>query len=979
MKKWTKLLSLVIAVAMISVTGLAGCQQDKPKTDVTAKDQTPKDKTATEGTTGAVEQPKELSVKKVDFSEKSKLYVIENEGVEPEITVRFMKDFDADAAGKVKVNVNARQDKAKVVMEQTFDFTMEKDKMDDSFSFKLPKFTQPDYYEANIQVIFEDEVISEKTMQFGVLRKAAVGVRENSPFGLGLEASEQELNLSIAEKMGVKWIRSIGNVTDPGKIWEKKDGMLWDDPKNKAGLKRVQQARNRIKTLNDHGIMPLGYVNYNIPWNIEPLPGLGAKTGTWQNRPADLDAQAKMVYHMIAPLQDLVKNWEIWNEPWIHSWTWGTGEASDYRLMAKKIYDLVKKDFPDVNIIGGGSVPYNRDIVYAKGSENTGYIDGSVSHAYGLPDPAQMGYVKIQKTIDKKWSKSAGRGGLWQTELGTNVTMFPELPAEERKWGVAKTVAPTFLLHMLGAGETPLHVFWFMLDATKTSANDFNMYEYKTKSPNPSVVAYSAMTHFLEDAKLKEDIYPESKSTWGCLFDKQGKGTAAIYLDKEYAGKVTLNSAKDIKVFDYLGTEIFDGSKDSITLDLKPWETIYVQSDKTTQELKTILKSAQYDLVQGVKVSPLSFTGPVKEAKSVDIKVENVSVEKIEGKLNMTLPEGWEMENSQNTIALNPGEIKVISVPIKKYTASDVNRYLVNYSFDIEKPAKNTVKGGQTIQAAYATYKTIKIDGNLDDWNDVEGVTMVSNGNPDYMEAIMDPTKVKAAVKNDGNAKSVVYTAKTAWDNNYFYFMAKVPDYQHSANDTFAKDPYKFPFEADSIQLAFDCLSKNPEDFLQGDKHYEKAIASDVDYIMVATLAKGDVPELHRELAPGTNYQGYFPTNKDLNPKLGPMDAKETSGKEGRIKIVRDKENRITSYEIAIAWNSLGELYKQLKGLGKGQKAQTNFAFWINDTGGKGKNISTWTREAGQVESGTYGFAPFWRTGSKTTGGRIITRWGFVK
>lgn len=918
----------------------------------------------------------DVVVKNVSMGDPTNLYILENGSVEPDITVKLKKNVPANAAGKVKVSLYSRGDKD-AISEQTYDFTIAGNDRDGLFTFKMPVIRQADYYNAAIQVIYEDKVLSEKNIQFGVIRQAAAGIRENSPFGMVVENADKDLNLTVAEKIGVKWVRGIQGV-DPGAVWPKKDGMLWDDPNNKEGQEKINKARDAVKSLKDHGLLTLGAVFYNMDWNIEPIPGKQA--GVWENRPADLDAQAKVAYHMIAPLHDVVKNWEIWNEPWVHGWTWATGDAEDYRQLLKKTYELVKKDFPDVNIIGGGSVPYQRDIVYANNTSDIGYLDGSVSHAYGMPDPHQLGDVKIQKLLDQKYSISGGAGGIWQTEIGTSKDMFGDLPEDQKAWAVATTVAPTYLLQMLGAGDTPLHVFWFMVSATKKDENSFNIYDYKTGSPKPAVIAYSAMTHFLEDSKMKEELYPESKSTWGFLFEKQdGKANAAIYLDKDYAGTLTLNNAKGLRVYDYLGTQISDGSNDTARVELKPWETVYIESDLTPAELKKVLGTAGYELTQAVKVSPLSFVTPVQDAKSVDIKVENVSVEKVQGTLNVSLPEGWELGSKRGEFALNPGEIKVISLPIKRYAHSDINRYVVRYTVDIEKPNKTTVSGSQTIQAAYAPFKTIAVDGSFEDWNGIEAVTMVSNGNPDYLDAVLDPRKVKDQIENGGDEESVIYTAKTAWDLQNFYFMINVPDAQLTGNDPFEINPYAFPFETDSIQLAFDSLDKNPDDFLLGDPYYEKAVASDVDYIMVATLAKGNIPELYRNTAPGTNYQGYFPTNGDLFPKLGPMDATEAGGKEGRIKIVRDQENKVTRYEIAIAWSSLSELYEQLHGLKKGNGVQTNFAFWVNDTGEKAKYISTWTREAGQVESGTYGYAPFWRTGSKTVGGRIITRWGFVR
>lgn len=811
----------------------------------------------------------------------------------------------------------------------------------------------------------------EQNIPFGVIHPPVKGVRENSPFGFGLEASGTKLeNVLIAEKIGVKWIRGITDDVDPP-IVNPAPGVFWTQD-------QIDKVRAQILALREHGILCLGYINYNMPWNVEPIPGR-TDYGRHENRPHDLEAHAEMVYRTIAPLQDLVKNWEIWNEPWIHGWTWNTGDAQDYRDMTKLIWDKVKPRFPDVNIIGGGSVSFNRDILYAPGSKDTGYVDGSVSHAYGVPDPGQLAWTTLQKIMDQKWSKTKGRAGLWQTELGTAEGYFPDLPEDQRKYMVAKTLAPTYLLHMLAAGDTPIHIFWFSLSFdTRYSGDEYNVYDYKTLSPKPAVLAYATMTHFLEDSKLEEELYPKAKALWGFLFRRQdGKGTAAIYADKEYSGEILLKQAKGIKLYDYLGKQLADGTQERLTIKLNPWETNYVVSDLPAEALASLLKSAEYRIVPAVIVSPLSFTRPVSIRNPLEIQVENASPVKVKGVLSVTAPNGWRLgRTSLPTGDLAPGQKIVLRFWPRKVTVDKNNRYLVRYRLKLDNGL--VVEGEQTVQVAFAPFKTIEVDGDLSDWQGVIPVTMVSPASRDYRSMFNDPAMLGAALAQ-GLPDNAVYQAWTAWDDRHFYFAARVPDLNHVSNRTFAEDPYAFPFWADSVMLAFDCMEKNPDDFLLGLPHYEKALASDLDYEFIAILAQGNVPELHRQCAPGTNYQTYYPTNAPLDPPLGTMDATEAGGREGKIKIVRDEEKKVTIYEIAISWQALSALRAKLAALRPGRFLQVNFAFAVNDFGDGGKGTTYWTKEAGQVQSGSYAFAPFWGTGMKESGGRIVTRWGFGK
>ncbi|GHO80499.1 hypothetical protein KSD_82700 [Ktedonobacter sp. SOSP1-85] len=268
-------------------------------------------------------------------------------------------------------------------------------------------------------------------------------------------------------------------------------------------------------------------------------------------------------------------------------------------------------------------------------------------------------------------------------------------------------------------------------------------------------------------------------------------------------------------------------------------------------------------------------------------------------------------------------------------------------------------QGQQSIQVAYAPYKTVTIDGDLSDWEDIIPVSITGKA-------------------TDGTTRT--YKARMAWDDNYFYFAAEIADDVQVSNLPFEQNPYAFPFNVDSIQLVFDTLDKKAEDLLAGDAHYEKACATSVDHLYVATLASNNVPELHRQAAPGTNYQTFYPTNAPLNPPLGPLNTGTTGTQEGQINVVRDNTKLLTTYEIAIAWSQLPELQARLQKLEQRNVLDVHFAFSVEDAGkAPAVGRSYWTNEAGILESGAYSFAPFWGTGLKSTGSRVITRWGFTR
>ncbi|WP_256762040.1 fibronectin type III domain-containing protein [Cohnella sp. WQ 127256] len=919
-------------------------------------------------------QPEQVVIKKAELTDPTGLYVLDsNVPAVPTVSVALKNRRSVGAVGLVKAKILSREQDT--VWEESIPFEMS--------AFELKQLTIPtmalteaNYYVLHLEVLEEGVAPTGQITQlpFGILHPPHKGVKEDSMFGLGLTSTgDQAIMKQIAQKIGVKWRRGIIAVDPP--IVNPSPGVYW-------GATEIAKARQEVLDWQSYGVSLLGMINYNMSWNVSPGPN-GETLSRHQNRPLDMAAHVEMVYNSIAPMQDLVKNWELWNEPWVHGWTWKTGDSQDYRDMTKMIWERVKPEYPDVKLIGGGSTSYQRDVVYAKGSTNVGYLDGSTNHAYGLPDPSMLAYVKLQKYMDDNWSLGAGEGEIWQTELGNAETLqLAYLPQKEQKYGVARTVAPIYLLNKLGAGDTPIHTFWFALSYDKGFSGDtLNIYD--GKAPKPAVIAYSTMSHFLEDSELVEELYPQSKSAWGFLFERDdGKATAALYSDKEYKGTLTLNDAQNIKVYDYLGKLVGDGSNGTITVALNPWETHYIVSDLTPQALKMKLTTASFDFEKPLIISPLSFIEPVRaNGTNIDIQVENATATALSGQLNIVAPTGWTLQtNTVQVGPLQPGEKVIVSFPATQTAVSEINRYLIDYSFDVYDSSSNVVhtqQGKQTIQVAYAPKKTIAVDGDVNDWSDVLPVTMISNGSKDYLEALLDPSKADEIINNPQSFENVIYKVKTAWDDDYFYFQADVPDENQSSPMKFTDNPYGFAFNSDSVQLSFDTIENNPDDLLLGDLHYNKALGSYMDYLFVGTLAQGGVPELHRQTAPGTNMQTYYPTNANFTSVMGPMDIAEIDGTEGRMKVVRDDVARKTVYEISVAWEAIPELRAELVQLANKQVHEGNFAFAINDTGTNGKGTSFWTKEVGQVQSGAYAFAPFWGTGAKDRGGSLVPRWGF--
>jgi hypothetical protein len=814
--------------------------------------------------------------------------------------------------------------------------------------------TPPSYGLFWVAVTTAKDDAGTRPIRIGVLHRPAEGVRPNSLFGLNVGNSEQDLR--AAEMVGVKWRRGLPLSFDPPVV-APKPGEWMDD-------KAADPVRAAIRKWKDAGILTLGLVNYNTTWNVAPGAD-GKPVDRWRNRPIDLNVQAEIEYRMFKALRDDVTYWEIWNEPWVHGWTWQTGTAQDYRTMSRLIWEKTKPELPEIQLICGGSTSYQRDVLFTPGNIDVGYADGCSTHPYNSPDRTMPSSAAIESILLKKYSKSGGKAGIWATEVGAPEFNFEAEPPEKRPSTAAKCVAPIFLLNRIGAGDTPIHVFYFTSEYGD-AGNPFNM--WLGKNPKPSLVAFSAMTHFLEDGQYQGDLYAASTAMWAPLFTKpDGTSVIAFWAEDGYSGRMRLPN-NIFEAYDYLGAPIGQLMASGLAIDFTRWSTVYLVSRKPIDQVRAAMAAVRFEGFDSLRINPRSFTAPLDQLPPLRLKVQNLLPTTAAGEITVTAPPEIELAEPKQTISpLKSGEIRLLEFPLKKTTPNAVNRYPISYTATIGGQAQ---KGMQVVQAAYAPFGTPTIDGKLDDWAGVTPVTMLSRGGKDFLEATRSPDKAASILNAKTPGDTVAYRVWTRWDNENFYLAAEVPDEKLSLKAPATKDPFAFPFLNDNLQLAFDCLEPNPDDWFVTNPLREKCLGSEVDYEFCVACSQGGESELHRLKAPGTNYQTLYDTNVPLDPPLGLI-------KQGQAAITYDEQAKVLQYEVAIPWSCVKELGEQVKSLKPGQSHVGKFAFGVTDDAGRGKTF--WTQEAGDLQSGAYGFSPSWAGGSVRCGGRILTDWGFVR
>ncbi len=834
-------------------------------------------------------------------------------------------------------------------------------------------FAAPGYgwYELRLSATV-DGGSSEASTSFAVIRPAARGVRPDSIFGFNMDEGKPA-HLAIAEAIGIKWRRGVpGTSTN---LVAPNPGQWWDASAIAAAKKGWQDWR-------DHGVLSLGYVNYNAPWNAREMAG----RGSWQVPPKDLAVHAEAVRRMIEPFKDDVKYWELWNEPVPGGHFWG-GTAQDYRDMCRAVWDAVKPTMPDIQLIGGSYTHTLRDMVLADGARNAGYVDGSASHPYGQPNLFTPVSGALERAMLERDARGKGKAGVWFTELGT---LQWGGPAEQHRFLMARTMAPFYLLNQLGVGNgVPCKVFMFTIDYRGNGDPSYPGNLYGRGTPDPAIATFSALTHFTEDGVLQGDLWSASKQGWALHYLKpDGSSVVALWpergLDLDYNRSVRITlPAEDFQVFDRYGRPAGTRQGADLVLSARTWEVHYLVSAKKSVAVAAAVRAARLVGVdRPIQVAVKSLTAPVDRLPTLRIRLENRMLQPTDATLTIEAPTTLTLANkSMQVKALAPGATRWVEIPLTAATADPSNSYLVRWHLT---SAFGGQSGEQLVQVACATYGTPVKPA---DWDQAIPVRIRNPGrwNDWHREERPLPMEV-----GEG------YTMRTMWDDQRLYLSATVRDLT--------------PKPGDCLQFAFHCLERNPDDLLAGHVLRGKCLASDVDYEFKAGLwrlgeytsaipdlyqivppaakvdeqaLQGCVPQLVRLCAPGTRRQNP-PTsaynNPQTTPPLGPMDATVAGGRDGQVRITYDQATKTYRYEVALTWDALGPLAAQVRGLKPGAATRTNFTFHVIDQSDWHRR-TYWEETEGDVELAAEGLAfrpgtPCWSNDYQL---RILAEWGFVR
>lgn len=460
--------------------------------------------------------------------------------------------------------------------------------------------------------------------------------------------------------------------------------------------------------------------------------------------------------------------------------------------------------------------------------------------------------------------------------------------------------------------------------------------------------AVAVMTHFLEDRPVVADVWPGNELVTGAIFANSRWVTdevrrlpradelsarwdvpvpdegvlddtkvAVVYaLTGPGAGQLdtggTLsieNSARDLRAYDMTGREIRSGAR-SLVVPLAAAPVYIVGERPSVIELRARLASAVMENITPLNLYVMPLAGPADEVRTVTVRVENQLNRPVSGTLNLKV--AGAAAASSAPLSIQAGRLADVAVPWPATAVSPLNQYDVTVTAALDAGDKlRPVSHRQLIQTARIAKRSIAVDGKLDDWKGVVPVVVDSrllNKDVDLTMYLLNPGMDRPTGADDETR--IVARVFTAYDDRNVYVAAEVHErsYACHAGEPVEKGrgkekvtlPYKtgmpgglnhVVFMGDVLEFAFGFRDRVPGHGRTMDDPYAwKGHFYDTDYVYYAHgSTEGDM--LVRQWGADTARRNGYQTEQV--PGLERL-------ADGRIRIVRDEERKLTVYELAI-------------------------------------------------------------------------------
>lgn len=502
----------------------------------------------------------------------------------------------------------------------------------------------------------------------------------------------------------------------------------------------------------------------------------------------------------------------LWNEPWegisISGWQ---SDIPRYREIYKAMADGVlaaRKEGADV-LVGGTSSSSNAwDKLFADGKMTfLPIFDFCSIHYQGMESPA----------LYPQWiqrQSAYGRVKIWDTEswVGNTDDRIGLVIATNRSAGYDRCMG-IYGGYMItdqdeqtirtanGKQEIPrIPMIWSQsaaMGAVQHFLGERNFKELLFKKGLPWIMIFSGLHHneddgtvvvsgdigeaFGEDHVLfrgvkgtnEEDKNEKIGKEWLSLSaDDPQKAALLQQLNTKEpltGGVMTISADPAFRLYDFYGNPVKVGNG-VIQIPLS-YQGYFLRTDGSKGSFQRLLNALQHADIKGyepLEIVAKDMTRRIEDHPVLTVQLTNILNHQVSGRLSVKL--GKLDISYPDSISIPAHTTKVIQVKVVSGKAAADNTYPLMIAFN-SKNSGNAIHG-ENMHVNLVSHLSIKVDGQLNDWQHALAQTVSSSGSSavSLTEAAWYP------FKNFNKTAGGYANGYLAYDDHYFYFAAKVAD-----------------------------------------------------------------------------------------------------------------------------------------------------------------------------------------------------------
>ena len=393
--------------------------------------------------------------------------------------------------------------------------------------------------------------------------------------------------------------------------------------------------------------------------------------------------------------------------------------------------------------------------------------------------PESAGVKEMGDNIKKLIQKYKTDKKVWISEIGWQLEDSMDVASEQAKRR-ARYLARTYLLGKAAGVEKIIYFISCYLV-------EFGGYEWglwrPDQQPLPDVAVYAATAQILEGAKYNGPIYEKQDLKAYAYKSRDKENFFAIWNTEQCDEKIVLKFPADKinKVLNIMGNEVlFSPNGNGLAILNISTSPLYIYyKNMSLPELSKLVAS-------GNNLPSLKLKVHCEHSHIVICNLKNVSSHEEIATVSVSSP-GITFTRDSLQVKLAPNEQKRINFIVKAPEAAKLSSKTITVT--AETPLRK-IREVFDYQTEPVNFKHVDITKPFDEA--VKGLKLIEIS--DISSVISSTPWLLWKGKDD---LSIV--AATAWDDEYFYFLAKVKDDVHYQN----QQPESL-WKEDSLQLAFD-------------------------------------------------------------------------------------------------------------------------------------------------------------------------------